>query len=411
MNDPCIRADERWSDPHLRIALVTETYPPEINGVAMTLERMVAGLIARGHRVELIRPRQGRADEARRTEGFDEVLAHGCKLPHYDGLRFGFPARAFLTRLWSRERPDLVHVATEGPLGWSAVSVATRLRIPVTSDFHTNFDHYSGHYGLGWLRQPVTAYLRRFHNRTARTLVPTAAVARTLKERGYQRVAVVARGVDTALFRPDARLSELRRDWGVADNEPVVLYVGRLAAEKNLGLAVRAFQAIVERTPDARMVFVGDGPLRAELSSQMPEAIFAGMRTGEDLAAHYASADVFLFPSLTETFGNVSLEALASGLALVAYRCAAAAELVCDEENGLLANAGDEVAFVAQAVRAASDRPLRARLASGARALACEQDWGAVNDRFSAELVSVWAEAADVADPMDGGVIASGGRQ
>ncbi len=191
----------------------------------------------------------------------------------------------------------------------------------------------------------------------------------------------------------------------------MVLYVGRLAAEKNLGLAVRAFRAIVERTPDARMVFVGDGPLRAELSSQLPEAIFAGMRTGEGLAAHYASADVFLFPSLTETFGNVSLEALASGLALVAYRCAAAAELVCDEENGLLAHAGDEAAFVAQAVRVASDRPLRARLARGARALACEQDWGAVNDRFSAELVSVWAEAADVADPMKGGVIASGGRQ
>tara|TARA_R110002049_G_scaffold279485_1_gene458487 strand:- start:8 stop:709 length:702 start_codon:yes stop_codon:yes gene_type:complete len=222
MNDPCIRADERWSDPHLRIALVTETYPPEINGVAMTLERMVAGLIARGHRVELIRPRQGRADEAGRSDGFDEVLAQGCKLPHYDGLRFGLPARAFLTRLWSRERPDLVHVATEGPLGWSAVSVATRLRIPVTSDFHTNFDHYSSHYRLGWLRHPVTAYLRCFHNRTARTFVPTVAIARSLEERGYQRVTVVARGVDTALFRPDARRSELRRGWGVADNDPVV---------------------------------------------------------------------------------------------------------------------------------------------------------------------------------------------
>ena len=393
MNETRILSEELWREPHLRIALVTETYSPEINGVAMTLERMVGGLIARGHRVQLIRPRQGRTDDARHDDGFDEVLAHGWKVPRYEGLLFGLPARSLLSRSWSRQRPDLVHVATEGPLGWSAVSAAARLRIPVTSDFHTNFDHYSGHYGLGWLRQPVGAYLRRFHNRTARTFVPTKAMAHALQERGYRRLFVVARGVDTALFRPAARSIELRRDWGVGDDDPVVLSVGRLAAEKNLGLTVRAFRAIAERRPTARMVFVGDGPLRAALAAQAPDAIFAGVRTGEELAAHYASADVFLFPSLTETFGNVTLEALASGLAVVAYDCAAAAELVRDGDNGLLADAGDETGFVMQAVRAAGDAQLRARLAGSARALACEQDWEAVNDRFAVELVTVWCEA------------------
>lgn len=411
MNDARILADELWREPHLRIALVTETYPPEINGVAMTLARMVEGLIARGHRVQLIRPRQGRADDARPCDGFDEVLAQGWKLPRYDGLRFGLPAPSVLFRCWSRQRPDLVHVATEGPLGWSAVSAARRLRIPVTSDFHTNFDHYSDHYGLGWLRQPVTAYLRRFHNRTARTFVPTVTMARTLEERGYRNLSVVARGVDTALFRPNARLIKLRREWGVCGDAPVVLYVGRLAAEKNLGLAVRAFRAIAERMPEARMVFVGDGPLRAELSDQLPEAIFAGMRTGEDLARHYASADVFLFPSLTETFGNVTLEALASGLSLVAYRWAAAAELVRDGENGLLAPAGDEAGFVAQGVRAASDVVLRARLASSARALAREQDWETIHDRFSTQLIEVWCEAGAATDARRTGEMVPGGSR
>ncbi|MDX5382287.1 MAG: glycosyltransferase, partial [Rhodobacterales bacterium] len=159
MNDARITTDELWQDPRLRIALVTETYPPEINGVAMTLQRMVEGLIARGHRIQLIRPRQSRTEDPRHSPELEEVLSRGWKLPRYEGLRFGLPARSALGRSWSRQRPDLVHVATEGPLGWSAVSVANRLRIPVTSDFHTNFDHYSRDYGIGWLRQPVTAYL------------------------------------------------------------------------------------------------------------------------------------------------------------------------------------------------------------------------------------------------------------
>lgn len=185
--DLCLR-------PSLRLALVTETYPPEVNGVAMTLGRMVEGLMARGHRVQLIRPRQAPLEQAARSPDFEEVLARGLQIPRYEGLRFGLPARTALVRQWTRQRPDLVHVATEGPLGWSAVSAAAKLKLPVTSDFHTNFDHYSGHYGVGWLRQPVAAYLRRFHNRTARTFVPTEAMAAGLRSQGYQRVGVIAGG-------------------------------------------------------------------------------------------------------------------------------------------------------------------------------------------------------------------------
>lgn len=215
--------------PRLRIALVTETYPPEVNGVAMTLKRMVDGLIERGHRVQLIRPRQQDREREAHSPEFEELLSAGWKLPRYQGLRFGLPAKAALVRAWSRQGPDLVHVATEGPLGWTAVSAAARLKLPVTSDFHTNFDHYSGHYGVGWLKQPVAAYLRRFHNRTALTFVPTEDMAATLRLQGYRHVEVVARGVDTALYAPRRRSGALRAAWGAREGDLVVLCVGRLA--------------------------------------------------------------------------------------------------------------------------------------------------------------------------------------
>lgn len=393
MNSDSLDAEELWSNPGLRIALVTETYPPEVNGVAMTLRCMVEGLIERGHRVQLIRPRQNALDTPLSEGDFNEVLARGWKLPRYDGLHFGLPARTRLSKLWQRQRPDLVHVATEGPLGWSAVSAARKLRIPVTSDFHTNFDHYSRHYGVGWLRKPVSAYLRSFHNRTARTFVPTSAMAAALRGQGYRGVGVVARGVDTALYDPARRDEALRASWNVTGNELAVLYVGRLAAEKNLQLAMQAFRAIQAQRPDARFILVGDGPMRAGLAEGNPDCVFAGMRKGVDLARHYASADLFLFPSVTETFGNVTLEAMASGLCVVAYDYAAARDVIRAGENGTLAPFDDPEGFIAAARDVAAAPERRASMGAQARVTAMGLDWGAINDRFASALLQVWKEA------------------
>lgn len=393
MKPDSLDTEELFDNPGLRIALVTETYPPEVNGVAMTLRCMVDGLIARGHRVQLIRPRQSSLDEALSEVAFDEVLAKGWKLPRYDGLHFGLPARTLLQKLWQRQRPDLVHVATEGPLGWSAVSAARKLCIPVTSDFHTNFAHYSRHYGVGWLRKLVSGFLRTFHNRTARTFVPTCAMAAALLKQGYDGVEVVARGVDTALYDPARRDAQLRGSWNVGDDDLVVLYVGRLAAEKNLPLAIQAFRAIQAQRPDARFVLVGDGPMRQRLADENPDCIFAGMRTGVDLARHYASAELFLFPSVTETFGNVTLEALASGLCVVAYDYAAAADVIRAGENGVLAPFDDAVGFIAAARDIAVQPELRNEVGRQARTTAKGLDWRAVNDRFAAALLEVWKEA------------------
>ena len=390
MNADSLTSDELWGVPGLRVALVTETYPPEINGVAMTLGQMVEGLIARGYRIQLIRPRQPRDESCCDTDELRELLTRGWKIPRYDGLNFGLPSKGVLVNIWRRQRPDLVHVATEGPLGWSAVSAARKLRIPVTSDFHTNFDHYSRHYGAGWLRKPVSAYLKRFHNRTERTFVPTLAMAQGLVAQGYRSVSVVARGVDAELFDSSRRDDSLRRCWGVDDSSPVVLYVGRLAPEKNLQLLVRAFRAIRAECAGARCVVVGDGPARKTLEQELLEVHFAGIRRDEDLARHYASADIFLFPSLTETYGNVTLEALSSGLCVVAFDYAAAADVIRDGENGLLARNADEQAFLSAAVAAATRPELRQRIRVQARAGARALSWDAVNDRFSHALLDVW---------------------
>ncbi|MCK6393791.1 glycosyltransferase family 1 protein [Zoogloea sp.] len=371
---------------YLRVAVVTETYPPEINGVAMTTGRMVEGLVAAGHRVDLIRPRQAHEGGAIQlpdgAEGVEEMLSRGIPLPRYANLQLGLPARKVLLRRWSTQRPDVVQVVTEGPLGWSALTAARKLRLPVISEFHTNFHRYSGHYGVGWLKRPIAAYLRKFHNRADLTLVPTRALCGELAGQGIARVDVVSRGVDTVLFDPARRSASLRRSWGLEEDDLAVVYVGRIAPEKNLALLEKAFEAIRARQPRARLILVGSGPAQQALQARQPAAVFCGSRTGAFLAEHYASGDLFLFPSLTETYGNVVAEALASGLPVVAYRDAAAQELIAHREHGWLAEPGDEAAFIAGAVALADAPELRARQRLAARERVASLAWQAIVERL-----------------------------
>jgi len=380
----------------LRIALVTETYPPEVNGVAMTLGRLVEGLQVRNHQVQLIRPRQHADNQPQPTAS--EHLQRGSALPRYEGLKMGLPAKAALTRLWTLQRPDVVQIATEGPLGWSALAAANKLRLPVASDFHTNFHSYSSHYGFGLLRRAIVAYLRKFHNKAAVTLVPTAGIRRELLACGYENIEIIGRGVDTQLFHPARRDPSLRARWGVKDDETVVLYVGRLVAEKNLALVFRAFDAMREARPASRLVLVGDGPERASWQSSRPDAIFCGTQIGAALAAHYASGDVFLFPSLTETWGNVTIEAMASGLAVVAYDCAAAEEVIRHAENGLKAPPEDEAAFIAEAVSLAPDIARQRRLGAAAAARAAQLSWDAIIDSFEHMLLRLALPPSETGD-------------
>jgi len=378
----------------MRIACVTETYPPEVNGVSLTVARMVEGLHRRNHDVQLVRPRQAAEADAESSDRFQEVLLKGLPIPRYPSLRMGVPSKRTLIQLWTHHRPDVVHIATEGPLGWSALQAALQLKLPVCSDFRTNFHTYSQHYGLGWLYKPIMAYLRKFHNRTLCTMVPTEALRRELAQAGFHNLAVVTRGVDTVRFDPVRRSESLRSSWGVGADALVVSCVGRLAREKNLDVLISAFEAIVRERPKARLLVVGSGPLRAELQARCPEAIFAGQRTGDDLAAHYACSDLFLFPSLSETFGNVTTEALASGLPIVAFDYAAAAQVIAADEQGVRVPFGDAEAFVRAAVALALDGPRRERLGRAARARATELDWESIVQRFEGVLAGAIRQAA-----------------
>lgn len=375
----------------MRIAMVTETYPPEINGVALTVARLVQGLRAKGHEVQLVRPRQGLQDEDHGPDatGFEEVLTRGIPIPKYSHLRMGALSKRKLIRLWSLKRPDVVHIATEGPLGWSALQAAVHLQLPVCSDFRTNFHAYCRHYGMAWLQKPVVAYLRKFHNRTDCTMVPTEALRQELAVLGFQNLRVLARGIDTELFCPSKRSDTLRAQWGADTDTPVALCVGRLAPEKNLDCALQAFEQMRLVRPSARLVLVGDGPARESLRQKCPTAIFAGFQSGDALAAHYASADIFLFPSVTETFGNVTPEAMASGLAVVAFDYAAAAQLIQHTDNGCLAPLQQAQKFHELATSLVADLPQARQMGARARLALAHASW----ERIVVQIEAIFAQA------------------
>lgn len=370
------------------IAVVTETYPPEINGVANTMHQLVSGLRQRGHRLTLIRPRQRGESRPAATDPA-LMLVPGLPIPGYRGLRFGLPVYWRLRRRWLRERPDALYIATQGPLGHAALHAARTVGVPVLTGFHTRFDQYTRYYGAGLLKQIIVAGLRRFHNRADATLVPTTALEQQLERDGFEHLDIFSRGVDTRRFSPAQRRTDLRQAWGASDATLVVLYVGRIAAEKNIALAVAAYQAIAAEVADSRAVFVGDGPELMRLRREHPSFVFTGARVGTDLAAHYASADLFLFPSLTETFGNVVIEAMASGLPVVAFDYAAAGEHLRDGENGFTVARSDAAGFIGAATAAARARPALAGIGARARQQAESLSWERVIRGVEQRLLEV----------------------
>lgn len=375
----------------MRVAIVTETYPPEVNGVARTVGLMAEGLRRRGHSIQVVRPRQGAEDRAEGEPGFEQLLVAGIPIPRYTQLRMGAPSKGKLLLAWQRRRPDLVHIATEGPLGWSALGAARALEIPVATDFHTNFHAYSRHYGFAWLARPVMAFLRSFHNRAGCTLVPTEALAAELRRAGYTGLGVVGRGVNPDVFHPGRRCAALRASWGATDETPVALCVSRFAPEKNFPLVMRAYQAMKHVDPRTRLVLVGDGPLADGLRRSNVGCVIAGRKVNGELSRHYASADIFLFASTTETFGNVTLEAMASGLGIVAYRYAAAREHLQHGVSALLPAPEDEMAFIDDARLLALELPTARRLGSAARAVAESLTWERIVGDFEKVLLDVAA--------------------
>jgi UDP-2,3-diacylglucosamine pyrophosphatase LpxH/glycosyltransferase involved in cell wall biosynthesis len=360
----------------MKIDFVTDTFLPDVNGVAMTLARLTDGLRRRGHRIHVIRTGE---------RGSGETVVPSVGLPGYKEVRLGLPGPFRLRKRWSKRRPDAIYVATESLLGDSAVKVGKSMGIPVITGFHTNFHEYMTQYRLGSFEPAARYYLKRFHSRADCTLAPSQEVVEMLRAQGFPEVHLLGRGVDTALFDPAKRCEALRASWGAGPSVPVALVVGRVAAEKNLDLAMQAFHRLVVQQPELRCVVVGDGPLREKLSQEHPQVHFSGVKTGEELARHYASADFLLFPSETETFGNVLLEGMASGLVAVSYDYAAAARHVTHAENAYKAAKGDADEFVAlagEAMRVHRDDLMRIRARETAEALG----WDSIIGSFEEHL-------------------------
>lgn len=360
------------SDKALTIAVVTETWYPDINGVAHSIGKIVKGLLDLGVHIQLYHLQEEDANIDNRIEYYP---LKGQRLPFYREVKVGFPASRKLQQYWEKSRPNIIQIVTEGPLGYSAMRAARQMNIPAVSDYHTNFQQYSKSYHFGLLENVVFAYLRKLHNQTGMTLVPTQQLRKELEELGFDNVKIMARGIDTETFNPRHRREQLRQDWGVVADHPAVLYVGRVAAEKNLDLAVRTFRCIQQQKPTAKFIIVGDGPVRKTLEQNNPDFIFCGMQRGQALAEHYASADIFLSPSVTETFGNTILEAMASGLAVVSYNYAAAREYIVHQENGVTAPLHDEESFVQQACELAKSTEHQQQLGKQAFTSIQEHSW------------------------------------
>jgi glycosyltransferase involved in cell wall biosynthesis len=361
----------------LRLTLVTETFPPEVNGVSRTLGRWVDTFLARGHAVQVVRPRQG-------VERTSPDLVAAWALPFYREVRIGLASRRELRDRFASFKPDLVHVATPGPLGLAAVQAARRMRLPVVSSYHTNFDWYLKHYAMGPLEPVLAGYLRWFHNSTALTLVPSQSTKTRLLEMGFRNVEIWSRGIDTHQFKPDLRDNDLRRSIGFDENGILLLYVGRLAPEKGLPALLDAYGRLPTSLTEPRhigLVLVGGGPLAASIEARHLRGVhLAGYQEGAALARWYASADVFAFPSLSETFGNVVLEAQASGLAIVGFDCPTLRERIDNGTEGFLVPDSDGFARAIEDL--CRDQELRRRFGVAARTRALLQDWDSIFDEL-----------------------------
>jgi glycosyltransferase involved in cell wall biosynthesis len=360
----------------MRVTLVTETYFPQVNGVSRTLGELVRYLRSRGDRVQLIHPDYGDA-----ADGDQSRTVRSVVLPFYKELFLPLPPFGSVCAAIESFRPDILHIATEATLGLGILRFARKRRLAVVSSFHTNFDQYSDHYRVGWARGAIWRYLRWFHNRTRETYVPSQATIGELTPLGFERLVLWKRGVDSDLFRPDRpeRL-EVRRAHGFSPQDVVITYVSRIAREKNVDYLAEAFANLASWRPEVKVMMVGDGPSRAALEQRIGSFTrFVGYRHGEDLADHYAASDIFAFSSLTETFGNVVLEAMSSGLPVVALRAGGVGETVQAGTTGLLVEPNEPPVRLAEALlRLVEQAEERTRMSLAARAYAVAQSWDAI---------------------------------
>jgi len=353
----------------MRIAIVSEVFLPKIDGITNRLAHTTAALVADGHEVLVFAPEPALAEHA----GARVVRVPSLPFPPYPGLRAGLPDPRIALEL-RRFRPQVLHAVGPTCLGIWGILAARALRIPVVASYHTDLPAYLPEHGLGWAAPAIWPLLRRVHNAARVNLCPSRHTQRELRAHGIENVDIWRGGVDTELFHPSKRSLKMRfRLSGGRLDRPVVLYVGRLSPEKNLDV----LSGIADAVPGARLALVGDGPARAKLERDLrgSAAQFLGFLRGEELAAAFASADVFVMPSTTETLGFVVLEAMSSGLPVVAARAGGIPDLIEDGENGSLYDPAEPLAAAKAVAELLAHPGRRLDLAERARQAALRSSW------------------------------------
>ena len=356
----------------MRIALVSDTYTPQVNGVTTVVARIARAVTALGHEVVVVAPRYPRNGVAAAP---DELRISSAPFPPYPAIRLSLPQFRVVADFLDRFEPDLVHVATEGPLGLMGRRYAVRRCVPLVTSYHTNFPQYARHYGAGLIEPLVWKWLRWFHRPAALTQTPGEAVRDELVRRGIGHPVVWGRGVDTAHFHPNRRSIGWRRWLAGGDDTAIVLHVGRLAPEKNIDVLAEAWTIAHERVGQrATFVLAGEGPETRRLLTRLPWVRQLGFLDRAKLADVYASADICVLPSKTETCGLVALEAMASGLAVIAADAGGFRESIRHGRSGLLVAPDDVTGFAAEILTLVMTPHRRAELGEGARMAAVERD-------------------------------------
>ena len=370
-----------------RIVYCTDTYPPQVNGVSVVTALSVRGLMDRGWSCAVIAPAYPDSEPSLDIGPASVVSIPSVAMPVYPDLRLSAPDYGTIRTTIGVFEPDVVHCATEFVIGALGQRAALRSGIPVVSSYHTDFGRYAAAYGAPWLRGTVNRYLAAFHRRNALTFTPSAPAQRDLTAMGVRHASVWGRGVDTTLFSPSRRDYAMRTSY--SRGAPFLfLHVGRLAAEKNVNVIVEAYRLATRLLPrdSIRLVIAGSGPEEKKLRAMAPDdVVFLGVLDRDrELPRLYASADAFLFASLTETLGLVILEAMASGLPVVAAPAGGVADHLRHFDNGMAVPPSDPVAMAHAMVQLATDETLRQRLSTGARQTAAGLSWDSELDRLDA---------------------------
>lgn len=321
----------------MRILVVAESFLPHMNGVTNSVLRVADHFAATGDEVAIIAPQWPRAETSLRTSGGRTIEVHrvpSAPLPGYAAVRIAAPGATALRRRIEEFRPDIIHLASPTVLGGQAMVAAQKAGVPTVAVYQTDIPGYTARYGMPFLARASWRAMREVHNRATLTLAPSTTTRDELIEHGIERVDLWRRGVDTSLFSPSLHSDQLRAQYA-EPGEKLVVYMGRLAAEKQV-----ADLQVIHDMPGVRLLIVGDGPEREALRRRMPRARFAGFRSGTDLAAHLASADLFIHPGELETFGQTIQEAMASGLPVIAPRRGGPVDLVSPSRTGWLYTPG-----------------------------------------------------------------------